>query len=602
MVKTSRTKNLINFVQSHTLGVSRVELVEEIKRVFSTNTPRWYSSFGEPKAIEVVIDYYVKKHIFLIEGDLIKVNPNKPSKEPEISIGIEFEGNVITPEGKQVELSQSHYKNDIIQGFERRYDGTTTFEIITPPFVDINSLSNKLSMQWTKFISENNGLIPFFRCGYFHDSIGHHCHIGLPNRKLKTSEKQLISENIVNLIPLFISISGNSFNRKTKVFDTRLARGSYSPALDSSTISNSHYADISNNPIGTVEMRVCDANIPQISTTVCALLQLAARRAFNKPCGGPAYSLEKYKKDREQAIKKGVTGLDLIELKNLILEKCGDIDFTKYPECVKDLVFLLFKYKLSAQDISKSFKKVDYYYTNSTNCHKYINNLINLKTTKKMTKFLAKAKEELTSINKFSDISLEKTHLEDDRLIDKFYFGLSHKQTITQITQSLNSSYIYNLTLFKKIETLLLAENVKEIKTLDFTDKEMFYKFNPNLRTLILNETQKAIKTSSSILRIREASEQLGTNIARLIVNIYAQNGNEQTEGMILATTDRYYTLIANKEVIAFVRINYKDKKVTDLKIDTNYTDYKTIIIKHFTMFLKTKLNIIYKEKTECVA
>ena len=125
-----------------------------------------------------------------------------------ISFGVEYEANFLSENlNKITQHTPNRYAH--INKWDYQQDGTAGTEIRTPIFTDINQFSQESQEQWQHWMSQNPNVIPQFKCNYYHSSIGHHIHIGLPTRQLQSNEKLAIVRKTLKLMPLLAFISAN---------------------------------------------------------------------------------------------------------------------------------------------------------------------------------------------------------------------------------------------------------------------------------------------------------------------------------------------------------------------------------------------------------
>ncbi len=272
-----------------------------------------------------------------------------------VSFGIEFEFDHIDHRGVAGSDLASH-RYAVTDRWDYHSDGTVGSELRSPVWTSIDQAIEDIKKEFTYWISKNNGVVPYpyNRRGR---SIGQHIHIGKYERRLRLSEREKIAKAVANVYPFLASLHAQPLPSQ------RGLRGSYCYTveryLDEIPIED-HYAEISSSEHGTVEFRVYDGNIPQVSLTVAYIMQQIASLSLEQGnVNIPSES--EYAMARRNALTYGVKALEVPKYLAKIKELSG---ISELPEvtCVKEILYLASKYFMSVYDVLVWTRATHYLY------------------------------------------------------------------------------------------------------------------------------------------------------------------------------------------------------------------------------------------------
>ena len=534
-----------------------------------------YTLYEGKYTSKVLVSSFLNAGKVILEGEYIKINSMNAKTDTKISFGIEFEGGVIDNQGKQRQTSSDRvYAHN--SKFSVHHDGTAGFEIISPVFTDAKEAAKDISDQWKYWKTMNPDLVPFFKCGYYHQSIGHHVHIGMPGKSFTSGQKKVLSTHFAKILPFMIALSNNSEGKIAgrNVLSKRALTSNYVRSLGGVIpISSDHYNEISDSSHGTVELRPFDANIPQIALSNAIIFQRIAKTVIDCKMDKIIFDEIEYKAEREKAIVSGFKNLKLNDYKAFLIKYFGDITFSDYPECFKEIVYLALKDKTAISEINKRVPKTDYYKVMTQNCDKYIDNLLTLKIPKGLRDRLSKAKLKLASINKFSDIAIEKTDINTAELANYIYGLLMQNKSMQEIENNLNENYKFDINIITQVKEVLQAKNQKEFDSIIFAGKTKFMIFNNNLKDSVIEMSLNEY----NIRRINYSSIPARVVVQR-IIEIFRENGQNYTNEQIIEMPERHYAFIVKNEICGVMKINSEANKLVDLFVDKKYSKFEEFI------------------------
>ncbi|MGQ9597464.1 MAG: glutamate-cysteine ligase family protein [Thermoproteota archaeon] len=194
-------------------------------------------------------------------------------------------------------------------------------EYITKPFESVIEASYSISKGLGKYIERSTDCkaIPL-PIGSWNDRFaGAHFHIGLDEKGLRKEEALGLASYIHDHIPFIIAVSANSpiwRRRITSYSSNRMLRGGdkYCIPVVKGELNQNHYREMNFNvknthKPSTLELRVCDSNIPPYICTVMMILRILtlAWRDGKKACNNLTY--ETYLQTRVEAAQKGVRAM-----------------------------------------------------------------------------------------------------------------------------------------------------------------------------------------------------------------------------------------------------------------------------------------------------
>lgn len=269
---------------------------------------------------------YKKNFIFyLVISNPLKtksINYVVIDEETPITIGVEIEFYTILTKDKRI-------SRDILlprgrtseEGGKFTVDKSIGSEYVTKPFENITEALCTIVRDLSKHANSSNNpdALPLPIGGWNDRFAGAHFHIGFKERGLEKEEARTLANYIHDHIPFIIAISANSpiWRRKVTGYSSnRVLRGGekYCIPIVKGVLNQNHYREMNFNPENkhkppTLEIRVCDSNIPPYVCTVITILRILTsawrngRKAYN------SLTHETYLQGRANAARRGVKAL-----------------------------------------------------------------------------------------------------------------------------------------------------------------------------------------------------------------------------------------------------------------------------------------------------
>ncbi|MEM3028696.1 MAG: glutamate-cysteine ligase family protein [Thermoproteota archaeon] len=239
-------------------------------------------------------------------------------KEP-VTIGVEIECYTILTDEKRISRSVLLPREKSSEDGERfTIDKSIGSEYVTKPFESIEEALYAIERGLGKYAdpSKNHNALPLPIGGWNDRFAGAHFHIGFKEKGLRKEEALSLANYIHDHIPLLIAVSSNSpvwRRRITGYSSNRMLRvgGEYCIPVAKGGLNQNHYREMNLNPENkhkpsTLEIRVCDSNIPPYVCTVITILRILASawRNGEKPCNSLTH--EAYLQSRVEAAQRGV--------------------------------------------------------------------------------------------------------------------------------------------------------------------------------------------------------------------------------------------------------------------------------------------------------
>jgi gamma-glutamyl:cysteine ligase YbdK (ATP-grasp superfamily) len=247
-----------------------------------------------------------------------------------ISFGIEFEFNFIDSHNNISVYAPNRYAH--LENWDYQNDPTAGSEIRTPIFTDLTTCVNEIKRQFEYWISQNEGISPY-PFNTQRTSLGQHVHIGKPRRRLSFNEKVNIAKAIARVYPFLASLHAQP------IPSNRGLHSSYCFSISQIRYEipySDHLCEISNSHNGTVEFRIFDANIPQVTLTVIWIMQNIAKKHLRNSV---FFNGDGYQRERDNALRFGLTALDIIRYLREVKSLVRDSDLPDIT-CVKEILYL----------------------------------------------------------------------------------------------------------------------------------------------------------------------------------------------------------------------------------------------------------------------
>ena len=298
-----------------------------------------------------------------------------------ISFGIEFEFDVIE------RYDQSDY--DIFDRcFERGYltvgnwdyqtDPTAGVELRSPVFTNLENAIEEIKREFSYWIRElpNCSPYPFNRRGR---SLGQHIHLGVPNRRLTSATKRKIAIEIAKIYPYLAALHAQP------IPSIRGLRSQYcrSIHLYYYDIPNSdHYCEISDSHHGTIEFRIFDSNVPQVSLTCAWIMKALAEKILRRSVEDLDNNFRShYPAERSNALQYGPMGINVGRYLSRIKEVLGNVELPNIP-AIREILFISARYGINPYGLLRRVignsleKQFEYFRLAFTNPDKLADNLL----------------------------------------------------------------------------------------------------------------------------------------------------------------------------------------------------------------------------------
>ncbi len=315
------------------------------------------------------------------------MSASEKHKTNHISMGVEVEFYTINIPELEIRRRIIYPKKSVIEKGEKftkdksigsEYDSKVFYSLHEALFLLKNGLRKYLLKNYL-YTNEKRLEVLALVGGWRDRFAGAHLHIGLGENGINKKDAEKLAMHIHDHIPFIIALSANSpvwREKITNIASNRLIRCSenYCSIVPRGKLNMDHYNEISYNYAikskpPTIEIRVCDSNIPPYLCASLLILKLITlgwqngKRITNK-C-----SYENYIQSRMNAAKKGAKAtifwndkaVDIKTYCNLFFKKYRkELDEVKIPDEVLE-VFKLFKKGWNGAEIirqsCKKFKK-----------------------------------------------------------------------------------------------------------------------------------------------------------------------------------------------------------------------------------------------------
>jgi ribosomal protein S18 acetylase RimI-like enzyme len=283
-----------------------------------------------------------------------------------VSFGVEYEFDVIRKDGHIIR-SVFYPGRLYLPSWDFQDDQTAAVELRTPILTSLDQAVGEISQQFNYWASElpDHAPYPVSENGR---SLGQHIHIGRPNRRLRDVEAKALSYAAANVYPFLASLQAQPLPSGRGL----TSRYTYPIWLEEWDIpSSDHFCEISHSHNGTVEFRLFDANIPQLSLVNAWILTEIAKKAFSRTFQGVEIDRNRYRQDRELGLRFGLKALEPVHYLTYLANLLGNIRIPNFP-FLKEILYLATKYRLNPFNIML-LSKVDryryfrYMFTNPSN-------------------------------------------------------------------------------------------------------------------------------------------------------------------------------------------------------------------------------------------
>jgi len=239
-------------------------------------------------------------------------------KEEPITIGVEIECYTILTE--ECKISRRVILPDVKSpeaGERFTVDKSIGSEYVTKPFESLREALQAISSGLAKYAGSSlvSNALPLPVGGWNDRFAGAHFHIGFKDKGLSREEAGSLANYIHDHIPFIIAVSANSpvwRRRVTGYSSNRLLRGGgkYCIPITKGGLNQNHYREVNFNPENkhkpsTLELRVCDSNIPPYVCAVMTILKILALAWRNGKDACNDLTHEAYLEARAEAARRG---------------------------------------------------------------------------------------------------------------------------------------------------------------------------------------------------------------------------------------------------------------------------------------------------------
>jgi hypothetical protein len=315
------------------------------------------------------------------------------------SFGIEFEFDIIKSNGDVITRPYPRGRLASLNwGWQD--DPTAAVELRSPIFTSIEEAAEEISGHfrfWAEYLP---------RCAPFAynsqgRSLGQHIHVGRIDEYLNFSQRKNFAIAAANIYPLLAALHAQPTPSRRGLFSN------YTYPIwedDWDVPSSEHYCEISDSHHNTIEFRIFDSNIPQVTLAVAWLLTELAKVTFSGNFVATSIDKIKYRKERDIALTHGLKALDIKGHLTYVLEAVGDVELPKV-QSVKEILYIAVKYRLNPYNIYAATNPNPFSYFRRMFCNadKYIDNL-ELKTENSVSKILRDARENANTLKTLSDL------------------------------------------------------------------------------------------------------------------------------------------------------------------------------------------------------
>jgi hypothetical protein len=315
------------------------------------------------------------------------------------SFGIEFEFDIIKSSG---DVITRPYPRARLASFSWGWqdDPTAAVELRSPIFTSVEDAAGEISEHF-RYWAESLPRCAPFAYNSPGRSLGQHIHVGTVDGYLDFSQRQNFAIAAANIYPLLASLHAQPTPSRRGLF----SHYTYPIWEDNWDIpSSEHYCEISDSHHNTVEFRIFDSNIPQVTLAVAWLLTELAKVTFSGNFVATDIDKIKYRKERDLALMHGLKALDIKSHLTYLLKAIGDVELPKLPS-IREILYMAVKYRLNPYNIYAATNPNPFNYFRKMFCNadKYIDNL-ELKTENSTSKILRDVRENANTLKTLGDL------------------------------------------------------------------------------------------------------------------------------------------------------------------------------------------------------
>jgi GNAT superfamily N-acetyltransferase len=316
-----------------------------------------------------------------------------------VSFGIEFEFDVVHKSGRVI--SEVFYEGrTYIPSWYYQDDHTAGVELRSPVMTSMDQAISEISQQFNYWAETLEDYAPY-PVNRGRRTLGQHIHIGRPTRRLRGREKVNLAKAAANIYPFLAALQAQPLPSR------RGLTSSYTLPIwvfNWDIPNEDHFCEISDSHNGTVEFRLFDSNVPQISLVNAWFLTEIAKKAFSENFPGIDVDKEQYRKDRGLALRYGLKALDVRRYLEYFRNIVGDIRIPGYP-FLKEILYMAVKHRLNVFNVFHLSRADPYAYFRSMFCNpdKFTENLDGPKS-ETLVRIIRDTTENADDIEKLSDL------------------------------------------------------------------------------------------------------------------------------------------------------------------------------------------------------
>jgi GNAT superfamily N-acetyltransferase len=301
----------------------------------------------------------------------------KMPRELTVSFGVEYEFDFINSDNHTV-TDVNRHRGTVLDGWDISGDITTTTEICTRPFTNLEDAFESTQRNFDEYLAAYDNLAPYM-CARPNRSIGQHQHLGRPRNRLLPETRAKIARKIVKVYPFLGALHASAIPSPRGLSSQYCFSVAHIRGFDPLTpISSDHFCEISASLHGTVECRLFDANLPQVSYTCSLILTALARKAIQDNNETPEpLNPTWYNNERNRALTNGINALDLVDYLRQIRNQVGNLEIPNIP-CIKEILYVACKFGFNPAQV-KSYSQIstyNYFKANISNVKEYLGNMI----------------------------------------------------------------------------------------------------------------------------------------------------------------------------------------------------------------------------------
>ena len=456
-----------------------------------------------------------------------------------VSFGIEFEFDYVKP-NNEIVVYEGRRPYYLAENWGYQPDYTASSELRSPVFISLEQYVSETTRQFRGMVEHSREIIPYM-CNSPRRSLGQHMHIGKPNRELRQNEKRKIARAIIEFYPFFASIQAQPIPSHRGLN----SRFTISMREYNNFISLDHYAEISDSHNGTVELRIFDANLPQVSLVNAFFITKIADKVLRsrRITFDSNFDFARYHEERTNALRYGLVGINVTRYLKKIRDILGNIELPNIP-AIKEILYLVARYRLNPYGVWSYVRasRYDYMKANLMDTSKYLENLLeinNIQHRDKVEQWIEEAKE-VENLEQLIGISIAV----DDVLARALVRAIESRELRRRTTTHVRTRAV--------------------------------------LRGLGRSEVRRAISEGRyAILRINELSTMSRERVAERISELLRLHGegfvNTLTPNEVIEAPDRFYVFVAYdsnrniEQICGTIAVHVRRGRISSIVVDRRF-------------------------------